>query len=384
LAQHVNKQTGGAATPPRVWALLSHRAGESSQILALAEALQWPYERKVMHYSWLAGPVGLLRLSADTGVAARSRAELSPPWPDLLITSGLRNEPVARWIAARSGGTTRVVFIGRTWASVEHFDLLVTTPQYRVAPAPRVLENSTTLQAVTAEKLERAEAQWKSRLAQLPRPHIGVIIGGNSGPYTLGANGGRRLAIEVSRYAQTRGGSLLVTTSSRTSKAAVAEIGAHLSGYYDYFPWRKDTPNPYFAYLSSAETLIVTGDSIAMLSEACATCKPVFVYDLGRATLAMRHERGRPEKLGDWCRQDDFRLSAFTYWLLMKIGPRRLSRELRIVYERLMAEGRMGWFADSPPEGAMAPLADVGRTVERVSAMIRDRHREPGGFPRSG
>jgi len=374
LARLEDKRTSVAASPPRVWALLSHRAGESSQILALAEALAWPYERKVMHYRWSAGAIGLIRVSASAGVAARSRAELEPPWPDLLITSGLRNEPVARWIAAESGGATRVVFIGRTWAPVEHFDLLVTTPQYRVTPAPRVLENSTTLQAVTVEKLKRAESEWHWRLANLPRPHIGVIVGGNSGPYTLGANGGRRLAAEVSRYAQKLNGSLLVTTSSRTSKEAVAEIESNLTGNYDFFPWRKNTPNPYFAYLASADELVVTGDSIAMLSEACATCKPVSVYDLGRATLAMRHERGRREKPGDWLRQDDFRLSAMTYWLLMKIGPRRLSRELRIVYERLLAEGRMGWFAEPPPAGPVPPLADVERTVARVSAMMSERH----------
>lgn len=384
MALNENKQTDGATSPPRVWALLSHRAGESSQILALAEALGWPYERKVMHYGWSAGAIGLLRLCTAAGVAARSRTELSSPWPDLLITSGLRNEPVARWVAAQSGGATRLVFIGRTWSSVRHFDLLVTTPQYRVAPAPQVLENSTTLQSVTVAKLEQAELRWESQLANLPRPHIAVIVGGNSGPYTLGANGGRRLASELSRYAKRRKGSLLVTTSSRTSEAAVAQIGANLRGHYDFFPWRKDAPNPYFAYLSSAEELVVTGDSIAMLSEACATRKPVSVYDLGHATLAMRHQRGQPEKLRDWLCQDDFRLTAFTYWLLMKIGPRRLSRELRIVYERLLSEGRIAWFPEPPPAGPVAPLADVEHTVARVTTMMNDRRRAADGTAQRG
>jgi mitochondrial fission protein ELM1 len=375
LREPENNVSQAAASSPVVWALLSHRAGETSQILALAEALSWPFERKVMHYRRSAGPIGLLRRSGVGGVAAEDRHMLSPPWPDLLISSGLRNEPVARWIVEQSGGRTRAVFIGRTWSSVHHFDLLVTTPQYRVPPGPNVLENSTTLQGVTEEKLAQAERDWRHRLDTLPRPHIAVIVGGNSGPYTLGANGGRRLALAVSRYASERGGSLLVSTSSRTGKRCVDQIGSTLFGHYDFFPWRRNTANPYFAYLSSADELIVTGDSIAMLSEACATRKPVFIYDFGRDTLAMRHPRGEPEKPGDWFHQDDFRLTGIFYWLMMKTGPRRLSRELRIVYERLIGDGRAAWFGDPAPDITPPPLGDVERTVNRVNAILRDRLR---------
>ncbi len=30
--------------PPKVWLMMGHRAGDNSQVLALAEALGWPYE----------------------------------------------------------------------------------------------------------------------------------------------------------------------------------------------------------------------------------------------------------------------------------------------------------------------------------------------------
>ena len=36
--------------PPRVWLVTGYRAGERSQILALAEALGWPFELKEMSY----------------------------------------------------------------------------------------------------------------------------------------------------------------------------------------------------------------------------------------------------------------------------------------------------------------------------------------------
>ena len=36
--------------PPRIWLLMGHRAGDNAQLLALVEALGWPYEIKRLAY----------------------------------------------------------------------------------------------------------------------------------------------------------------------------------------------------------------------------------------------------------------------------------------------------------------------------------------------
>ena len=51
-----------------------------------------------------------------------------------------------------------------------------------------------------------------------------------------------------------------------------------------------DGPNPYFAFLGGAEILLVTQDSTNMLTEACATGKPVFI-------LPMNGKSGKFEQL---------------------------------------------------------------------------------------
>ena len=56
------------------------------------------------------------------GITADSAATLRPPWPDLVISCGVRNEPVCRWIRAQSGGHTRYVHVGRPWASLDSFE----------------------------------------------------------------------------------------------------------------------------------------------------------------------------------------------------------------------------------------------------------------------
>ena len=59
--------------------------------------------------------------------------------------------------------------------------------------------------------------------------------------------------------------------------------------------WDMTGDNPYFAYLAVADALLVTADSVSMVSEAAATGKPVHVIDLpgGDAKFARFHQAMR-------------------------------------------------------------------------------------------
>ncbi|MGB5097676.1 MAG: ELM1/GtrOC1 family putative glycosyltransferase, partial [Porticoccaceae bacterium] len=207
------------AATPRVWLLEPYRTGEQQQVLALAEALGWPFATKRLHYRTLAFGTNLLRGSSLRGIDRRRSDALAAPWPDLVISAGMRNEPVERWIRRQSGGRCRIVHIGRPWADPERFDLVITTPQYRLPQRANVLHNDLPLHRVQAARLREAAARWQDRLAQLPAPRIAVILGGNSGPFTLGVKAARRLATAATALARERGGSLLITTSPRTADA---------------------------------------------------------------------------------------------------------------------------------------------------------------------
>ena len=121
---------------PRIWALLAHRAGDNEQVVALADALGWPYEIKRFTYNRYEALVSWPFFSTVAGVQRSLSSDLSPPWPDLVLTSGRRNEPIARWIQARARHRVRRVHVGRPWERIENWDLVVTTPQYRLPRRP--------------------------------------------------------------------------------------------------------------------------------------------------------------------------------------------------------------------------------------------------------
>lgn len=344
---------------PVVWLIDAYRAGERGQVRALVDALGWPGETRQLDYRRHVFLPHLLGQATLRGITAASAAGLRPPWPDLVISCGVRNEPVCRWIRARSGGRTRYVHVGRPWARLESFDLVITTPQYRVPDRANVVNNTLTLHGVTPEGLAAERPAWGAAFAELPRPLIGVFAGGDSGPFTLGPKAAARLARQASALARELGGSLLVSTSARTSPLAVDVLRERLDAPHYFYRWRPDDPaNPYRGILAWADRLVVTGDSIAMLSEACATGRPVQMFDLG----GMRE--GEPV-------ERDFRLGASLYAGLLRWGWQPLSRDITLVHRRLLESGRVTWLGEEPAESPPEPgQADMRRAVAAVRQLL--------------
>jgi mitochondrial fission protein ELM1 len=342
------------AGAPRIWVLMGHQAGDNAQLLALAEALGWSYEVKRFAHRRSELVTNLL---FDATLLGRSRSRsdpLAPPWPDLVISAGRRSEPIARWIRGRADPPPMLVHVGRPWRDPREFDLVIVTPQYPLGPRPGVLCNPLPLHGVTGERLTRAAAEWQPRLARLPRPWIAVLVGGHSELFTLGPRAATRLVREAGAMARASGGSLLVTTSARTSSRAAAALRDAIDVPAHVFRWTADAPdNPYWGYLALADSFIVTGDSVSMLTEACATGKPVFVFDPGRT---------RSGPLGD--------PTAAVRRRVMNLGLRRLRRDIRRVHDELIRRGHAALLGGSFAADAPPPLRQVERAVGAVRALL--------------
>ena len=373
-------ETADRAPPPRVWVMMGHKAGDNSQILALAEALGWPFEVKRLVYRPTELLTNLLAPLTLLGVVRRRSSPLAPPWPDLIISAGRRNEPPCRWVQAQADRRVRLVHCGRPWAHLECFDLVVTTPQYRLPKRRNVLHNTAPLQRVSERRLDEARDLWEPRLAHLPKPRIAVMIGGNAGPYVFDREAAQLLGRAASALASRQGGSLLVTTSARTPKHAIDALEAAIACPAEVFRWTPEgaADNPYFGYLAVADSFIVTCESMSMLTEACSTCKPVYMFDLDTGP-----ELKWPllaSLIGEvpstsWSRRlRRLRFQPLVYRTAMVTGPMRLTRDVRIIQRQLIAAGRAVWLGQAfPPGPAPAPLDDVARAAARVKALFADR-----------
>jgi len=88
-----------------------------------------------------------------------------------------------------------------------------------------------------------------------------------------------KFASKVSACARALNGSLLITPSRRTGDAARTALARTVTGV-PHFLWDMAGENPYFALLGLADFIVVTCDSVNMISEAASTGKPVYVEAL--------------------------------------------------------------------------------------------------------
>ena len=170
--------------------------------------------------------------------------------------------------------------------------------------------------------------------------------------------------------AQKLGGSLLVTTSARTPDATAAAMEAELTVPREFYRWGPNTAdNPYFGFLSLADQMVVTGDSVSMMAEACTVGCPVYLFDTGVGEAAM-HEANRALEGQAYAFLSKAHVRALIYRIGMRIGPTRWTRDITIVQQRLIDTGRAGWLGEGPAPEAPPPLEDMNRAVERVQALF--------------
>jgi mitochondrial fission protein ELM1 len=271
----------------------------------------------------------------------------------------------------------RLVHCGRPWAPLDCFDLIVTTPQYRLPGRPNLLLNTTPLQRVSQARLEAARALWAPRLERLPRPRIAVLVGGDAGPYVLDREAAALLGRAAGALAARQGGSLLVTTSARTPRHTIEALEAALNCPAEVFRWtpERSADNPYFGYLSIADGFVVTAESMSMLTETCSTGKPVHIFDLDTgpelkwALLEpLLGEVPRPSRAR---RLRRLRWQPLVHRVAMITGPKRLTRDMRAIQDRLIAAGRAVWLGQAlPPGPPPPPLDDLERAIARVKSLF--------------
>ena len=261
------------------WVVTDGKAGMESQCLGLAEALGVApvVKRVVLRTPWRQlSPY--LRLGLSHAYEPGSDA-LAPPWPDILIASGRHSVPASLYVrreSRRAGTRTLTVQIQNPVIAASHFDLVV-TPLHDRLSGPNVISTIGALHRVTPERLAAEAEALAPQVSHLPRPYVGVLIGGPNAAFRFGPKDMRAFAGALRDLAKNAGVSPLVTPSRRTGdiailRATLADVPA--------FVWDGAGANPYFGILGLADHLIVTSDSVNMISEACATGRPVRIYNL--------------------------------------------------------------------------------------------------------
>ena len=263
---------------PTCWAISDGAAGNENQALALARALglQPRVLRVRLRQPWSAFAPRLLP-GAAAAVRDDAGKPLAPPWPEIAIGCGRRAALVTRLLRDWSAGRCWTVQILDPRVDPGAFDQVV-APQHDGIEGRNVIHSIGALNAVNAEWLAAGRMRFP-QLAELPSPRTAVLVGGSNRAQRIDERYLDALLERLAARHADEGGSFLVSVSRRTPAALAGRLRDAFAAYPGRF-WSgaQDGENPYAGYLGWADRILVTPDSVNMISEACATGKPVYTF----------------------------------------------------------------------------------------------------------
>jgi mitochondrial fission protein ELM1 len=260
----------------RAWIVTDGAVGNERQAEALAAAMR--LDPRVFRlalpapWSWFA-PRRFVGWERALPTPLRDAAANEPP--RIAIGCGRASALATGWVRERHGAYAVQILDPRI--ARERWNLIVAPVHDRV-PGDNVLATIGALNAVTPARLAAA-ALGRPEFVQLPAPRTAVLVGGSTRAQRIGGAYARTLARRLRGWHARDGGSLLITTSRRTPAVVRSELLAAVAGL-PVAMWSPGdaSENPYLAFLAHAQRIVVTPDSVNLLSEACATGKPVFTF----------------------------------------------------------------------------------------------------------
>ena len=169
-----------------------------------------------------------------------------------------------------------VVQVQHPRQDISRFDLIIACLHDNLR-GKNVLVGRTAVHGLTPDRLEAARRLWAPRWHALSRPLIGVLLGGSNGRYCFTPKEAHRLGQILLNTLCAEGGSLMVTPSRRTPPAVCAILSHYVCRAGGMF-WHGEGENPYTGLIACADRLLVTMDSVSMVSEAVAGTAPVVVF----------------------------------------------------------------------------------------------------------
>lgn len=272
-----------AHASPTVCAVSDRRAGNLRQAEALANALGGT-QSILLEPRWPWRAIAPRRFAGSARGYGRALAQALDSPPALAVGCG-RQAALATRLLRECGARTVQILDPRIDPS--HWDIVV-VPRHDRLRGRNVLVSLGSLHPVDDLWLAQARARFGA-LAQLPRPRTTVLLGGSSRHVRFDRNEFDSLARQLDAAVARDGGSLLLTTSRRTSPAlseAVRQRYADTPALVWSSP--EDGENPYPGLLAWADRIVCSPDSVNMVSEASATQVPVHVYEPGLARGRVR------------------------------------------------------------------------------------------------
>ena len=260
-----------------IWALVDDRTGNKNQILGVLKELALPFKIKEVKYNFFANfPNFIIQLLGGSTHIKKFKNIYMPPFPNVILSCGRRTFPLANKLKKNIEPTPRFVHLmyPKYSLDIKNTDIIFT-------PKHDNIRNKSNLYKTLGTANQINCLLKKNMPIKISKPIISILIGGNHGRYKMKTAVIQKIINTVS-FRMGERGSILISTSRRTSDDIISYLNKIIEKNIliknIYHPKTTKKKNSLNQMLSFADEIIVTGDSMSMVSESCELKKPVRIF----------------------------------------------------------------------------------------------------------
>ena len=258
-----------------VLAITDDRTGNRNQIFAILEQLNIPYKILDIRYNWLAKFPNFI-LQAFGGLLHIKNLNIKKikSSPILILSCGRRTFPLASKLKHLFSNSPYFVHLmyPRLSFDINNCNLIFTPYHDNIKKSYNIV--NTFGSPAPFKILKKIKNPYNSKPITL------LLIGGNHGRFLLKSEIVNLLINDMLK--KNNKGSVLISTSRRTPDSVIKlidDLGKKNPVIKNIFhPKKKYKNNPLNKMIHFANELVVTGDSISMISELCQYNKPVRIF----------------------------------------------------------------------------------------------------------
>lgn len=273
----------------KIWTLKDFRIGSSKQTDFLAKALSDDVIEKNIEYTkWIIVPnyikpykIGINFDESDDLLNVNIE-----DYPDIIIFSGRRLAGLAiylkKYFLKKANKKTKLISILNPNYCFKNFDFIILPihDNIKYDKYKNIITIDGSLCNPKANIVdEKTEEFWKDSLKDYKEPFYSFMVGGNTKNKKFNLIKFAELIKNISKFINERNGTLLISTSRRTTDNYIKIIEKNINCKYYLYKWGKSNLlNPYYYFINNSKIIFLTGDSVSMISEISTIGKPIYIY----------------------------------------------------------------------------------------------------------
>jgi len=253
------------------WILSDNLIGHEKQSVSLAEKLNINY--KLIKIK----KINFIRRNLSNFFNLEKRNFFKPPYPKIIISCGKSTAYYSKLIKQKTKNKIFSIFIQKPPISLSNFDVVI-SPKHDKCKGSNVIETQGALTKINSKYIENINK--KNAPSILKEKFIGVLIGGDSRHHKITNIILDKIIKNLKSIEEQKKIRIFILVSRRTSKENYLYLKKNLISKNFIFVLPKSKKVSYLNTISFAKAIIVTSDSISMVSEACSTGKPTYIIDI--------------------------------------------------------------------------------------------------------